>query len=1267
MRSSVHSLLAPESDLLGADLLGGDPFGAPDTDNAISTTSGATIVVPAGSTSAAPIASTSGSVITTTTTTSGAAAITSTGVAKSPVLTTAKQSVSVSSLFNFAGLSSDPTYLIVSALDRVEYTKGYSTGAMGYLADGSQSVGFTDFSGDAWSTSAVFTYNATTGQYVNATLGNLSQLVFDTGTDSGDTVTFELFGTNNASYATAYASNPYVMISNPSYFTYEGSDAVVTGATAITPPSTATPDSIVSAATSYVGSVWNENGCWVLASDIAAKAGATLPASSPLVGVSGLSNGEWFVAYNGLTASNANWENSLTAGEIVSFVTTSGGGHITTVVSGQGSTAELIDNITEVNAQGVVTDSANDGVTSDIIVQAPHAAMQEFSGVNPADVVVYQLDTPVVTTTIGSLSLYAGATAALGADFSASNPESGQTVTQYQVYETSAADALMVSGVAVTTALSAASSCTLSSLAGLGLSAQTAGSDTIEVRAFNGSYWGDWTSLSVSIASSTPSRVNVAGALASGTTGKLILTDTAANIGAAADALQALAAAGRLSSVTLSDSPNLVPLQVGQLSSDASLLALLPSSQALSVTGATAAQAAALQTNAQVASYSITDSGSAVASNLATLQADAACGKLAAITLSNPSTSMTLTAAQFSADGAALGKIVSSYSVNVTASTAAAAATIAANAHVASVAVSDSAANVAANLAGLQSVAAAGRLGAVIFTDTTKPTLTLSAAQVTADGAALGKIQSAYYLSISASTAAQAVALVGTTAMSSVTVTDIAANVVANLAGLQSLAAASHLGTITLSDSTKPTLTLTDAQLTLDATAIGKIGSAYNLSVTAATAAQAASLASNAHLTSVAVSDTAANVVAGLAGLQSLAAAGKLGAVTLTDTSKPSLTLTQTQLTADAMALAKITSPCSLIVTGVSVAQAAALQSNAQVASYSITDTAANVSASLATLLADANGGKLGSITISVPSAVIAMTAAQFTADAAVLAKISAGYNLSVSGSTAAMVATFAANAHVSSVTVSDTAANVVANLAALQTLAAASRLGAVTLTDSSKPSLTLTAAQFVADTAALAKITSPYSLTITGATAAQAAALQASNLVAGFAITDTAADITGQTALGADSKLTAITITGTSGANTLNLTGIKAPVAINLGGDTATVSGGLGSSTLSFLSAPDAITLGSGAAVITAGLSGSSGIETIANFQLGLDELLLNLGTATAVSAFDTTYNGTHAIALTGTGQTQGVVLVGEPSNITAASLLASHVHVSGGIATVT
>jgi hypothetical protein len=437
----------------------------------------------------------------------------------------------LSSLFSITASASNPTYLILSGLDRDEYTAGYNTAAMGSLSGNGATQNFSSAGGDAYSVGIVFTYQASSGQYYNATYGYLSQMHFSASSNTNDNVSLSLYGTSNSSLAAQYAANPYVLEENPSYFSYQGSVSVVTQpADAATRATQATPDSICSAAESFVGKAWNMDGCWVLASNIAAVAGASLPASSTLVGVPGVANGEWIVAYNGPASANSNWENNLVAGEMVSFVTTSGGGHITTVVSGSGSSAMLIDNITYENGSGGILNSANDGSASDILVSAPHAATQEFNGVNPSYAVVYELDTPTVSDLVSGLTLTEKAAKPLTGLFSVSNPVASQAITEWQVYDTSSADAITLNGVAQTADHSAATAATVSSLSTVGLLAGNAcGSDCIEVRAYNGSYWGDWQSLAATVTAPAPPVVTSQTANQTWTQGQKVSLVLAAN------------------------------------------------------------------------------------------------------------------------------------------------------------------------------------------------------------------------------------------------------------------------------------------------------------------------------------------------------------------------------------------------------------------------------------------------------------------------------------------------------------------------------------------------------------------------------------------------------------------------------------------------------------------------------------------------------------------------------------------------------------------
>ena len=437
-------------------------------------------------------------------------------VSDDPTVVSSAQTVALSTLFQVNASTGNPTYLILNAFDRDEYTSAAS-GVTGALNGNGVHVGLTSTDGDARETGVVFTYQAATGRYYNSSVGYLDQLTYTASSSVGDITDLSLYGTSSLRTANAYASDAYSLIQYDSAG-YLGTATVATepGFAGPVPPQ-ATPDSIAAIADGLVGQAWNMDGCWTLTSTIAAEAGASLPLQST-VDVAGQANGEWFVAFNGPAGSTGNWQSKVQTGDLVAFITGSGGGHITTVVSGSGSSAELVDNETVEDWNGNILNAANDGSANDIVIQAPHPASQEWSGVQASSVVIYQLDTPLVTAATSALTLAAGAQEALASLFSAADP-AGRTVTQYQVYSTSPSDTLVVNGTGVA-AETAATAASVGSLSMVSLDAgQNGGADLVSVRAFNGSYWGDWTSLSVNApAAVTPPTVNVTPGAVSGTT-----------------------------------------------------------------------------------------------------------------------------------------------------------------------------------------------------------------------------------------------------------------------------------------------------------------------------------------------------------------------------------------------------------------------------------------------------------------------------------------------------------------------------------------------------------------------------------------------------------------------------------------------------------------------------------------------------------------------------------------------------------------------------
>jgi hypothetical protein len=490
-------------------------------------------------------------------------------------------------------------------------------------------------------------------------------------------------------------------------------------------------------------------------------------------------------------------------------------------------------------------------------------------------------------------------------------------------------------------------------------------------------------------------------------------------------------------------------------------------------------------------------------------------------------------------------------------------------------------------------------------------------------------------------------------AVTSFSITDSMANVSAAFA---SLATDTKLTSITLTDSSTPALTLTAAQYTADTGVLAKITSNYNLMVTGALASAAAGLQANTDVIAFSLSDSASNVSAAFAGL---ATDTKLTSITLTNTSTPALTVTAMQYSADASVLAKITSNYNLTVTGALASAAAGLQANTHVIAFSLSDNMADVNAAFAGLATDT---KLTSITLTdTNTPTLTLTAAQYTADTGVLVKIASNYNLIVNGALVSAVAGLQANTHVIAFSVSDSSTDVASSIAALN---GDTKLASITVTDSNP--LSITYAQLTGDTTALSKLPSPYKVSVSGVSAANAGAVQANTHVASFTVSDTAADVTAAlSSLDGDSKLSALTVSGTTSANTLNLTGSDVAATINLNGNTASVSAGLTAPSLTFIGTPDAITLGTGASTIDYTLASSSGIETIANFQYGLDllDISLNGAASSLLKAANTKLNGQNAISIYSSADpTHGVVLAGVSSSMTAANLLTSHLVFSNG-----
>jgi Metallo-peptidase family M12 len=351
------------------------------------------------------------------------------------------------------------------------------------------------------------------------------------------------------------------------------------------------------------------------------------------------------------------------------------------------------------------------------------------------------------------------------------------------------------------------------------------------------------------------------------------------------------------------------------------------------------------------------------------------------------------------------------------------------------VVVEDSQANLQANLANLQKLAALGKLSALSFTDNAT-SLQFSAAQINTSSALLGK-------AIASGVTVQVVDTAGNTArMASristafeVTVIDTAANIGKNLTGLQTLAVTGKLDTLTFTDSA-PALTMKASQFGATAALRAKMsGVDVTVSDTAANVAKV----NVASASGVTIKDSAANVLRNFEAMRTLAATGPSMTVTLTDHA-PVMALTAAQYVGSADLRAKLQG-----VTYTIKDNAQAIADNASALSglkVSVTDTAANVQSNLDALQTFADAGNLSLLKVTDASkAKLSMTAAQAL-------KMGA-----LSGS---------------AITLTDTAANIQANF---DGLLAVKKINAIQLTDTARPVLQVTEAQYKKGAALLAKV----------------------------------------------------------------------------------------------------------------------------------------------------------------------------------------------------
>ena len=500
------------------------------------------------------------------------------------------------------------------------------------------------------------------------------------------------------------------------------------------------------------------------------------------------------------------------------------------------------------------------------------------------------------------------------------------------------------------------------------------------------------------------------------------------------------------------------------------------------------------------------------------------------------------------------------------------AAVLAANASIpANTVIKDSAANIQARLKDLANLPAIANVASITLTDT-KGTITVAGADIVAvstnatSAAAIGsllkKITSSFTLNVTALGVTDALALKSpvSTASLTFTINDTMEAVSNNLTALQTAAKAKTLTAINItapaSGTPKPELLLSAAQLKANPEVLSTLKGDYDLTITGVAAADAIAVAGNADKvllaskskstqSTIAISDTSANLVKGIATLETAATAGRISSITVSD--GKALTLTEAQIKAGSHFLAtEFTATTTIEATAVKVADLSLVQtlvnanSNLKLTKESVADTAANIQANLDSLEAAVKSSAGGAADNAVSIASIAVTDkgsitttnATLISDIDALKVLTGAYKLIVTeiGVSDALALKAPSKDATLAISVKDTADNLSANWGALQ--AAAKTLTSLSVTDGSSSLLKMTAAQLKSNAAVLGLVTGDYKLGVTGLAAADVAKTLTTKNIYSVEVKDTAANIalnikSIQTAVSA-AKIQSVTITDT-------------------------------------------------------------------------------------------------------------------------------------------
>lgn len=509
----------------------------------------------------------------------------------------------------------------------------------------------------------------------------------------------------------------------------------------------------------------------------------------------------------------------------------------------------------------------------------------------------------------------------------------------------------------------------------------------------------------------------------------------------------------------------------------------------------------------------ISDSLANIQKNLDALNGVA--GRITGLATTDATQQLSISATGYQRNGAilALWGAGDGHTVEVTNVSAANATSLVAAkpAWVSSITVADGSSNLARNLDALQTLAAAGSLRQIVHTGPATA-MKVTAAQVQANQGALSIIKNgAYALAVTDATVSDTLGLDGQAALGSnlkvksIAVKDGTDAIEANLDALQRVGL--RLKSISQTDTDNP-ITLTGAQVWQNAVTLGKILTGYQLDVVRATSAQAAKLASNQKVVTIAVADTAANIARRWALMDRLA--DSLTSIEVTDADN-AVTITGSQLNTGSAVLGKFLSDgehsYKLAVTGVKAGEAAAVAAIDNVSSVKVSDTVGNIVAALDDLAAVNTQNLLQGITITGKSQTLTLGADRLLGDPlavtqAVLGRITTGaYRLAVTDVALQDLDDIAANSRVASMDVAGTGAEIASRLDSLYQLG--KKVTKIQQSDAGS-AIDVTQAAFETRSGVLGKIDGGYTLNVSGVTASKALATALNNHVATLSVADT-------------------------------------------------------------------------------------------------------------------------------------------------------------------